>query len=178
MVEDIPKAHYYGDRILINEEDQASKIHQYGSTGKPLSRGRLQLSPIETLYLLERDKITVIDEEEEKELSFDEISSKLVDKNPDLLLKYRAYRDLRSRGLVVKTGLKYGSHFRVYERGETPGSAHSPYLVHAISENESLTPQDLARAIRLAHSVRKKMIFAVVDDEGDVTYYSLKRESL
>lgn len=178
MAENLPKAHYYGDRILIQEEDQANKIHQYGSTGKPLSEGKLQLSPIETLYLLERDKITVVNEETGDKLNFDDISSKLTDKNPDLLLKYRAYRDLRSRGLVVKTGLKYGSHFRVYERGETPGSAHSPYLVHAISENEKLTPQNLARAIRLAHSVRKKMMFAVVDDEGDVTYYSLKRESL
>jgi hypothetical protein len=34
----------------------------------------------------------------------------------------------------------------------------------------------LISAVRLAHSVRKDMLFAVVDDEGDVTYYSLSRE--
>ena len=79
---------------------------------------------------------------------------------------------------MVKTGLKYGAHFRVYERGDRPGSGHSPYLVHAISENSEITPPDLARAVRLAQSVRKKMVYAVVDDEGDITYYSLEREKL
>ena len=92
------------------------------------------------------------------------------------MLKYLVYSDLRSRGYVVKTGLKFGAHFRVYERGKTPGEEHSLYLVHAIPEGSKLTPADLARAVRLAHSVRKRMLFAVVDDEGDITYYSLTRE--
>ncbi len=178
MVEDIPKAHFYGKRIIIDDESQASRVHQYGSTGKPLSGGRLQLSPIEALYLLEKDKIQVFSEKEKRELGFNDLSSMLVEDNPDLLLKYRVYRDLRSRGLVVKTGLKYGAHFRVYARGESPGSSHSPYLVHAISEDSKLTPQDLAGSVRLAHSVRKRMIYGIVDDEGDITYYSIKRESL
>ncbi len=28
-----------------------------------------------------------------------------------------AYRDLRNRGFIVKSGFKFGTHFRVYERG-------------------------------------------------------------
>ncbi|KXB05974.1 hypothetical protein AKJ53_01680 [candidate division MSBL1 archaeon SCGC-AAA382F02] len=153
-------------------------MHQHGSTGKPLTGGRLQLAPIEALFLLEKEKIHVIEEKSKEKLDFDEFSSKLAEEDPKLMLKYRAYKDLRSRGLIVKTGLKYGAHFRVYERGEGPGSGHSPYLVHAISENAELTPPDLTRAVRLAHGVRKKMIFAIVDNEGDVTYYSLSRERL
>jgi tRNA-intron endonuclease len=178
MVENLPKAHFYGKRIIIEDESQASKIHQFGSTGKPLSGGRLQISPVESLYLLEKEKIEVFHEKENKEIDFNELSSVLVEENPDLLLKYRVYRDLRSRGLVVKTGLKYGAHFRVYSRGEGPGSSHSPYLVHAVSEDSKLTPQDLAGSVRLAHSVRKDMIYGIVDDEGDITYYSIKRETL
>lgn len=178
MSEEIPKAKYREEMIIVADETQASQIHEHGATGKPLSGGRLQLSPIEALYLMDKEKLRVIEEKSKEELDFEKLSSKLAEKNPKLLLKYRAYQDLRSRGLVVKTGLKYGAHFRVYKRGETPGSGHSPYLVHAISENSEITPPELARAIRLAHSVRKKMIFAVVDDEGDVTYYSLARETL
>lgn len=182
MSEEIPESHYearyYEGRIIVQDEAQANQIHQHGATGKPLSGGRLQLAPVEALFLVDGDKLEVIDEESGKSLNFEELSSKLAKVDSELLLKYRVYRDLRSRGLVVKTGLKYGAHFRVYERGEIPGSNHSPYLVHAISENVQLTPQELARAVRLAHSVRKKMIFSVVDNEGDVTYYSLSRESL
>lgn len=177
MENELPEAHYYDKRIIVPEEEEANRIHEHGATGKPLSGGRLQLAPVEALYLLDREKIRVISKEEGKRLSFEDFSSKISDIDPELMLKYLAYQDLRSRGYVVKTGLKYGAHFRVYERGERPGSDHSPYLVHAISENESMTPQDLSRAVRLAHSVRKKMIFAVVDNEGDVTYYSLTRET-
>lgn len=178
MSEEIPEARYHEERIIVPDETQASQIHEHGATGKPLSGGRLQLSSVEALYLVDKGKLRVIDEKSKEELGFEGLSSKLAEKDSELLLKYRTYQDLRSRGLVVKTGLKYGAHFRVYERGETPGSGHSPYLVHAISENAEITPPELARAIRLAHSVRKKMIFAVVDDEGDVTYYSLSREML
>lgn len=178
MPEEIPKARYYKNRIIVQDEAQSSQIHEYGATGRPLSGGRLQLSPVEALFLLDGEKLRVIDEDSGEELSFEELSSELSEENPELLLKYRVYKDLRSRGLVVKTGLKYGAHFRVYDRGELPGSTHSPYLVHAISENEKLSPPELARAVRLAQSVRKKMIFAVMDDEGDITYYSLARERL
>lgn len=176
--EELPEAHFYGGRIIVPDEAHASQIHEFGATGKPLSGGRLQLSLVEALLLLDKGKIRLLDKESGEELGFEELSSRFVEKDPEILLKYRVYKDLRSRGLVVKTGLKFGAHFRVYERGEVPGSSHSPYLVHAISENDELTPPELARAVRLAHSVRKKMMFGVVDDEGDVTYYSLSRESL
>ncbi len=166
MTEEVPEARYYDGRIIVPDETQANQIHERGATGKLLSEGRLQLAPVEALFLLDKGKLRIVDGESEQELSFDELSSQLSEEDSELLLKYRTYNDLRSRGLVVKTGLKYGAHFRVYERGDVPGSGHSPYLVHAISENTELTPPELARAVRLASSVRKKMIFAVMDDEG------------
>ncbi len=178
MSEEIFQARYHDERIIVPDEKEANKIHQHGATGNPLSGGRLQLAPVEALYLLEKSRLNLVNQENKKELDFEELSSDLAEKDSSILLKYRVYKDLRSRGLVVKTGLKYGAHFRVYERGETPGSSHSPYLVHAIPENTELTPQEIARAVRLAHGVRKKMIFGIVDDEGDVTYYSLNREKL
>lgn len=178
MSEEMLEARYHTERIIVPDEAEANKIHDHGATGKPLSGGRLQLAPVETLYLLDEGIVRVVDEKNNEELSFEELSSDLAEEDSSILLKYRVYKDLRSRGFVVKTGLKYGAHFRVYERGETPGSSHSPYLVHAISENTELTPQEIARAVRLAHGVRKKMIFGIVDDEGDVTYYSLSREKM
>ena len=42
---------------------------------------------------------------------------------------YIVFRDLRNRGYIVKTGFKYGSEFRLYERGKSPGDGHSNYLV-------------------------------------------------
>ncbi len=177
MEAEIPaEAERYKDKIIVWDEAQASRVHQQGAVGKPLSGGKLQLAPVEALYLLDKGKLRVIEQRGRKELSFGKLSKKLARRDPELMLKYVVYSDLRSRGYTAKTGLKFGAHFRVYERGKGPGEGHSPYLVHAIPEGSKLTPAELARAVRLAHSVRKKMLFAVVDDEGDVTYYSLTRE--
>src|SRR5205823_924910 len=49
---------------------------------------------------------------------------------PDFDLRLRAYEDLTARGVISKTGFKYGSHFRAYE-GD-PESHHAKYLVHVV----------------------------------------------
>lgn len=170
------KVRVYRDRGLVLEEAQANQLYQKGAFGKPLSGGRLQLSPLEVLYLLESGKAEAMDGRSGKPLGWEELCRRFSRLDPELVVKYAVYSDLRSRGYVVKTGLKFGAHFRVYGRGEKPGEAHSRYLVHALKEGIRLSPPELARAVRLAHSVRKTMLFAVVDDEGDVTYYSLRRE--
>ncbi|NPA75355.1 MAG: tRNA-intron lyase [Euryarchaeota archaeon] len=67
---------------------------------------------------------------------------------------YAVYEDLRSRGLIVKSGFKYGTHFRVYERSM---EEHARYLVHVLSEESML---QVSRAIRVAHGVRKTLLLA------------------
>lgn len=169
------EAELHKGKVIVWDEPHANQIYQKGYFGKPLSGGKLQLAPVEALYLMERGKLTVVDEDGKK-MKFKETFRRFSESDPDLSLKYAAYADLRSRGYVVKSGLKFGAHFRVYEKGEVPGQAHSKLLVHALPEFTKITPTELARAVRLAHSVRKKIMLAIVDDEGDVTYYSLARE--
>ncbi|MEM2874779.1 MAG: tRNA-intron lyase [Candidatus Hadarchaeales archaeon] len=177
MEAEIPaaRAQLYKGKVVVWDESQANQLYQSGCYGKPLSGGKLQLAPVETLYLIDRGKLKVADENG-RELSFKELSEMFADVDRDIMLKYIVYSDLKSRGYVVKTGLKFGAHFRVYERGEKPGDAHSKFLVHAVPEGILLTPTEIARAVRLAHSVRKKIMWGIVDDEGDVTYYTLTRE--
>lgn len=179
MNSEIPviQAHLQKNRVLVLNEIQANQLYQRGYYGKPLSGGKLQLAPVEVLYLLERGRLEILDEKGNK-LDFKTLYKKFSRADPELGLKYPAYVDLRARGFTVKTGLKFGAHFRVYERGERLGEAHSKFLVHAIPESAKLTATEMARAVRLAHSVRKKILWAVVDDEGDITYYALTRERL
>ena len=156
--------------MVSNAEDL-----ERGYFGKSLGEGRVQLAPVEALYLVERGKLKVQDESG-AEIPFEKLFTLFTQTDPDLPLKYAVYSDLRSKGYIVRTGLKFGAHFRVYERGDKPGEAHSKYIVQAVPEWIKLTPTDFARGVRLARSVRKGMLFGVVDDEGDVTYYSLSRE--
>jgi tRNA-intron endonuclease len=90
---------------------------------------------------------------------------------PDLDLRLKAYKDLKERELVAKTGFKFGSHFRVY-RNE-PLRSHAPYLVHVVPKEFTSTWTEISRSVRLAHSVRKRMLFARIDKEVD--YISIER---
>ena len=81
-------------------------------------------------------------------------------KNFDFI--YRIYRELRDRGYVVRSGLKFGSLFAIYEKG--PGIDHAPVLVHFIEPNRDITALDITRAARLSHSVNKKFVLATWSD--------------
>ncbi len=72
-----------------------------------------------------------------------------------------AYAWLRGRDLVPKTGFKFGVNYRVYEA--PPGEAHAPYLVQALPADAELTYRELARFVRLSHSVRKRPILFCPD---------------
>ena len=97
--------------------------------------------------------------------------------------RFRVYEDLRERGLLVRTGFKFGCDFRVYDRGvklkKGPKSQkeHTKWIVFAIPEDYTCGFQELSRAVRLAHNIRAKMLWAVVDNEGDVTYYEIVRKT-
>ena len=156
------------DRVILREPSLVSKLYEKGF-GRMVDN-RLELSLLEALFLLERDSITI--SEKEKILTSDDLLKRVDEK--EFMLRYKVFKDFRERGYVVKSGFKFGAHFRVYERGKY-ADAHSVYLVHTVTEGDSFSFHELSRAIRLSQSVKKKMIFAVVDDEGDVTYYAIDR---
>lgn len=155
-------------RILLADESAASRLEQRGF-GKKVG-DKLELSLIEGLFLLERGTLKVSDGK--KELHAGELIKRAREK--DFMLRYRVYKDLRERGFIVKTGFKFGAHFRVYDRGEFL-TEHSKFLVHVVPESYTISFPEMSRAVRLAQGVKKKIMFAVVDEEGDITYYNVDR---
>src|SRR3989441_1013961 len=90
---------------------------------------------------------------------------------PDFELRLRAYEDLSDRGVISKTGFKYGSHFRAYE-GD-PDLHHAKYLVHVVPKGHRGAWPEISRAVRLAHGVKKQILFGEVGD--GVRYVKLER---
>lgn len=158
------------DRIIVDDVPAAGRLLQKGFGKKVGPGGMLELSLIEGLYLLGRGSIEITDGE--REISAGDIIKIALEE--DFQMKYKVYSDLRERGHIVKTGFKFGAHFRVYERGESL-SSHSKYLVHAVPEKEVYSFHEVSRIVRLAHGVKKEILFAVVDEEGDITYYKIER---
>lgn len=95
------------------------------------------------------------------------------EEDPEFRSKVRVYADLRQRGYVPRTGYKFGHHFRVYR----PPKSHSELLIQAIGQGENLPMNQISRSVRLAHSVKKKMLFGCVYAES-VQYIEFGRIKL
>jgi tRNA-intron endonuclease len=157
-----------GDLVIVREGNIA-KIHEKSHYGNMTEDG-LQLSIIEALYLMEKGKLEI-------DIDSDDITIEKLYKiirEQESFANYIVFKDLRNRGYIVKTGFKYGSEFRLYERGKSPGDGHSNYLVKVANENSKFMMSDLSSYVRVAHGVNKKLLFAVVDDENDITYYNVE----
>jgi len=165
-----------GGNVLVSDEKEANSLYQKGFYGDMKTGGKLALTLIEAIYLVEKDRLNVKKSKTARTKLTVEGLLKLGEKvDKQIFPQYIAYTDLRDRGYLVKTGFKFGAHFRIYNRGDIPGQAHSAFMVHAVPEYYTMTMTELSRIVRLGHSVKKKMWLAVVDNEGDLTYYQTRR---
>ena len=160
------------DRVVLWDSAASERLHEHGFFGKPVGE-QLQLSLVESAYLLETGLIQVVDRSGQS-LDLPGFEARARQIEDDFDLKYNVYRDLREKKLVVKTGFKFGTHFRVYKQvGHLGKIPHSEYLVHTVPEDHIFLPPVLSRAVRLAHSVRKQMIFAYPNES--VRYLEVRR---
>ena len=132
------------------------KKHERGKT--------LKLDIFETLFLVKHCGLKVRNLENDEELDFDSLLE--LTKSKELFRAlYEVYEDWRLRGFVVKTGYKFGSHFRIYFPGVSPVKKerwiHSKHVLHVFPKYERMLISEWARAIRVAHSVRKTFILGI-----------------
>jgi tRNA-intron endonuclease len=148
------------DKELGRELYMEYWLGQYG-TYKLSEHGMLnKLDIYETVFLMELGVLEVSNFSKGKIF---EIATKRRSDFPKL---YDVYKDWRSKGYVVKTGFKFGTHFRIYFPGakpikDDPTWVHSRHVVHVFPRDAKLLISEWARAIRVAHSVRKTFILAI-----------------
>ncbi|MDI6720884.1 MAG: tRNA-intron lyase [Candidatus Aenigmarchaeota archaeon] len=174
-VKNIPCVLEENKAIATNNWQQ---VYEPGYYGKQIGE-RLELALVEAALLLKRGRIAV--PREGRQMSFQELYEHAASLDKRFAERYRVYEDLRERGLLVRTGFKFGCDFRVYERGvqlkKGPKSAkeHTKWIVFSVPEDYTMSFQELSRSVRLAHNIRARMLWAIVDNEGDCTYYSITR---
>ena len=163
------------NKIIVSKGFEEIAAKAYGKEAE----GRLELSLVESLYLTQKGKIEL--KKGAKRMCFRDLMEAGAKLDPRLHEKYIVYSDFRERGLVAKTGFKFGCDFRVYQRGvgvrkgpKGPGE-HTKWIVYVVPEDYTCSFQELSRAVRLAHSIRARMLWAVVDNENNVTYYEVLR---
>lgn len=164
------KAVFVGEKVYSNAKE-AFTLYDSSRFGEP-REGKLFYSVIEAVYLAEKGKIDVY--AKNKKLSLNKLMEKAKEIEQNFHTRFVVFRDIRNRGYIVKTALKFGADFRVYNRGVKPGEDHAKWILYPVYESSVLTWHDFAAKNRVAHSTRKNLLIGIVDDEDDVTYYEIK----
>jgi len=161
------------ERVLTESSDNARELYNQSRYGNLLDDGRVQLSLIEALYLLEKKKV-IVQDSRNKHIDFESFLKKAQKLEPNFWIRYCVYRDIRNRGYIIKTALKFGADFRIYDRGVKPGEDHARWVVFPVHEGSSLTWYEFSAKNRVAHSTKKRLLIGCVDDEGDATYWEVR----
>jgi tRNA-intron endonuclease len=147
------------NRVVIFDKEVSKDLLEKEFYGKPFGKG-LQISLVEAKYLFEKGIID-IKTEDGKKISIEKLEQIIIRLQPDFCLRLVVFKELKKRGLIVKTGFKFGAHFRVYT--SKPDDTHAEYLIHVVEKGFRSTWAEVSRAVRLAHSVNKEIVFARVD---------------
>jgi len=158
----------FNNEFVSSNANAAMQLHEQARFGEIVGN-KVHYSFAEALYLLEKKKISIM--EDDKKINFDNLMKHAQKKDKNFFSRFMVYSDLRNKGYILKTALKFGADFRVYEKGKKPGEEHSKWIVYPVYESGAMTWHDFAAKNRVAHSTRKNLLIGIVDEEGDVTYY-------
>lgn len=156
--------------LVVWSPEKGSELYGRGFYGKPLGIPKpktadfdvpLILDLMEGVYLMKSGAITVYEGIKGAKVSLRKLLARARALYEEFDMKYSVYRDMRSRGLFVTPGIKYGCDFAVYKQG--PGVDHAPYMVSVKKSKDEVTATDIVKAGRLATTVRKRFIIAVPD---------------
>jgi tRNA-intron endonuclease len=119
---------FFREKSVVSEDSNPARELYNKSRYGVMKSGKVTLSLLEAVYLVEKEKIIVHDGRN-KEMSFETLMRRSKKEEPNINVRYPVFRDLRDRGYIVKTALKFGADFRVYDRGVKPGEDHARWVV-------------------------------------------------
>jgi len=134
--------------IIFSNDSEAHNLYKKSCFGE-LVDNKVQYSISEALYLFEKGKLELFSRN--KKLTEKEIMNKLGKIDKRIQTKYPIFKDLRERGYIVKTALKFGADFRVYDKGQRPGKKHAKWIVFIDHESKKITWHEFSAKNRVAH---------------------------
>jgi tRNA-intron endonuclease, archaea type len=157
--------------VEISEKSSVDSLSQrgYGTA----ENGVFSLAFYEALYLLDKELLEIKDEKGRK-VDFQALLQAYEKTDANAWVNYLVYRDLRSRGYVVREGFGAGTDFRIYDRGSY-GKSTAAYMVLGTQEGKPLPVDDLTKALRHCQSQKKELVLAVMNRRGETVYYTVSQ---
>jgi len=157
--------------VFVEQSDRWGELEEAGY-GERQGKA-IRLKDFEALYLLYSKKMVVKDHKD-AEVSFEDLAKANQARVKDSWTKFMMYRDLRSRGYVVKDGFGFGTDLRVYERGDFPAKA-AKFVIFALDEGTEKSLGDLRDSVKQIVRMGKEAIVAVIERRGEVIYYRVTK---
>ena len=159
------------DGVKVSEGESVDELSSRGYG--VAENDEFLLAFYEALYLLDKGNLEIQNGKREP-VDFQRVLQHYEDADENAWAKYLAYRDLRSRGYVVREGFGLGVDFRVYERGGY-GEKTAKYLILSMQEGNPISLGDLTRVLRQCQSLKKELVLAVMNRRGEIVYYSVSQ---
>ena len=148
----------------------------------------LALDFMETIFAGKHLGLLIVDAATGKKLAAETILKTAEKEREYARQLYEVYEDWRLNGYIVKTGFKFGTHFRIYFPGASPANRddewiHSKHVLHVFPKGQKMVISEWARAVRVAHGVKKTFILSIPeftkDDVADypADYVAYRRKS-
>jgi len=156
---------------VVADKERFGELEEsgYGSReGKVLA-----LRDYEALYLLYAGKLDLRDDLGNA-VGFEQLAELTQKRARDSWTKFMVYRDLRSRGYVVREGFGFGTDLRVYERGDYPKKP-AKYVVFALDEGIEKGVGELQKSVKEMARMGKEAIIAVIERRGEAIYYKVSK---
>ena len=155
----------------VADRDRFGELEESGYGTK--EGHELVLKDYEALYLVYCKKMRLEDGHGQN-VGFEKLAELAQKKAGDSWTKFVIYRDLRSRGYVVREGFGFGTDLRVYERGDYPKKP-AKYVVFALDEGIEKGMADLQESVKEMAKMGKEAIIAVIERRGEVIYYRVSK---
>ena len=152
------------DGVVRVGDDARQRFHDARGYGHPLDGNRIELAPVEAAHLLSRGDLDAVTVDGEA-LGFREFLART-----GAVLEFVVYKDFRDRGFYLSPAREEwvdeagDVDFVVYPRGKGPDDGVVRYRVRVTGERESLPAAGLG-----------DVVLAVVDEEGELTYFETDR---
>ncbi|MHA1590768.1 MAG: tRNA-intron lyase [Candidatus Njordarchaeales archaeon] len=129
----------------------------------------IELHPVEALYLINTGKLEVLRDDET--VPHDDLFMLFSRKKENLWELYTIYKDLRSKGFIILVSDDQLLPFLMLPKGSTVFD-NEPFAAIMIAESfRAIKLEELAKAVEKCKEKNRKLIIAIMDEIGDITYY-------
>jgi len=168
------------DHVVLASEEDARVLESKGFGIKEV--GQYFLKDYEVLYLMYNKKLALKrmtrkskkSQSKLEEVNFADYVTFSQERDENAWTRFLIFRDLRSRGYVVREGFGFPIDFRVYDRGDY-GNKAAKYIVFGLNEGKTMSLGELKKHVEEMSTMGKEAVIAVVERRGEVIYYKVAK---